>query len=81
MTLPRLDQIVAHWEKVPPLSVSTAAIASVLGVGRPKVQIPGAPGEDQEKQDAQARSLFELLGGGATGFNTERPAWLNKPTP
>ena len=79
MTLPRLDAIVAHWEVVPPLAVSVAAIASVLGVGRSSTKAPAkksGAGAAKEVQDAQA--LIDLLGG--AGFSTEKPAWLRAET-
>lgn len=69
MTLPRLASIAAHWEKVPPLAVSAAAIAAALGVKR------DAPAPTK-KQDPQA--LFDALGGG--GFSMEKPTWLTAAT-
>jgi hypothetical protein len=72
MTLPRFDAIVAHWEAVPPLSVSVAAIASVMGVGRP------AQKRDKPKaavgNDGKMLELVEMLG--ASGFANEKPPWL-----
>ncbi len=69
MTLPRYEAIAEHWEKVPPLSVSAAAIAQAMGVKR---EAPKRKGE----QDLQG--LFETLGG--AGFKTEKPTWLQEPT-
>lgn len=68
MTLPRLDVIVAHWKKVPPLAVSVAAIATALGVGREKE----AP--KKKKTASSAAELFDMLGG--AGFSTSKPEWL-----
>lgn len=67
MTLPRLDVIVEHWKKVPPLAVSVAAIATALGVGREKAAT-------KKKTASSAAELFDLLGG--TGFSTSKPEWL-----
>lgn len=74
MTLPRLEKIVAHWDAVPPLSVSVAAIASVLGVGRK------GPRPSAKPREEDPRALIDLLGG-AAGFSmsTKRPAWLTTP--
>lgn len=66
MTLPRYEAICAHWEKVPPLSVSASVIAQSLGATRPK------KAAKEETNDRQA--LFDMLGG--AGFNTEKPEWL-----
>lgn len=66
MTLPRLDVIVEHWKKVPPLAVSAAAIASALGVGREKTAKPARKSSPAE--------LFDMLGG--SGFSTSKPEWL-----
>jgi len=78
MTLPRLDAISAHWRKVPPLSVSVAAIAAVLGAtpaARGSGKTGGAPKPPVE-QDLNA--LMDLLG--ASGFSQGKPEWLKAAT-
>lgn len=62
MTLPRMEAIAKHWEKIPPLSVSLAGIAAALGVKR------------EEKKDESQQNLDELAAifGGVSG----RPEWL-----
>jgi hypothetical protein len=70
MTLPRLDAVLAHWENVPPLSVSTASIAAALGVQR------ATPKKVDQAQNAQ--ELMDLLGG--AGFKSEKPEWLKTAT-
>lgn len=64
MTLPRLAAIGRHWKRIPPLAVSVANIAAVLGVKR----------REEDRQDMQ--SLAEALGAGAPGFSQELPEWL-----
>jgi hypothetical protein len=73
MTLPRWEEICKHWERIPPLSISAAAIAAHIGVKRPK---PRAEAE-QERQSSR-QGLFDMLGG--AGFSTETPAWLRAAT-
>jgi len=63
MTLSRMEAVAKHWEKVPPVSVSLAAIAAVLGVKR------------EEKQEA-AGNIEELAG--LFGGVSRRPEWLTK---
>lgn len=72
MTIPRLTAIVAHWERVPPASVSLASIAAALGARSKPAQSAAAAQPAQKEQNRQA--LFEALGG--QGFSTEKPAWL-----
>lgn len=75
MTLPRLEAVLAHWEKVPPLAHSVAAIAKVIGVDYKKGKgAPGAPPKTRQEEMGNVQELFELLG--ANGFGTEKPAWL-----
>lgn len=69
--MPRWEAICKHWERIPPLSVSAAAIAVQAGVKRPKPRAEA----DQERQSSR-QSLFDMLGG--AGFNTETPAWLRQ---
>lgn len=73
MTLPRYEAICKHWERVPPLAVSAAAIAAKMGVTRPK-----SKGADEQEKSSSRQSLFDMLGG--AGFNTETPAWLREAT-
>jgi len=68
MTLDRLDAIQKRWDVIPPLSVSTAQIAAVLGVKHE------APRSKQQEQDPN--ELASALG--ASGFPSERPEWLTK---
>lgn len=70
VTLPRLDAIIKHWQQVPPLSVSAAAIASALGVG------PAAKREKKTSGEQDPSALLEMLG--ASGFASEKPKWLNE---
>jgi hypothetical protein len=73
MTLPRWEVICKHWERIPPLSISVAAIGDRMGVTRPKPRAQA----DQDKQ-ANRQGLFDMLGG--AGFSTETPAWLRQAT-
>lgn len=75
MTLPRLDAISEHWRKVPPLSVSVAAIAAVLGA-TPAAKGPSKTDSEPKKPPAEQdpQALIDLLGGG--GFSQGKPEWL-----
>jgi hypothetical protein len=68
MTIPRLEAIAKHWETVPPLSASVAAIGAALGVTRQRA----AP----KAQNAQA--LFDMLGDMPGVVKTEKPEWLRE---
>lgn len=77
MTLPRLEVIVAHWDRVPPASVSLSAIARYYGVGReaPKAPKGAAKRSGDEEVAGSMHELMSLLG--ANGFGSEKPAWLS----
>ena len=74
MTLPRLDLIAAQWERVPPVSVSAAANAQFLGVGRKAESASAAKPKTQERSKQDPSALLELFG--VSGFAKEKPAWL-----
>lgn len=71
MTLPRFDAICKHWERVPPLAVSAAAIAARMGVVRQQAAKP-----DEQERAASRQGLFDMLAGGGAGINREVPEWL-----
>lgn len=72
MTLPRYEAVCAHWERVPPISVSAAAIAASMGVKRQKV----GKGAGEQERTANRQGLFDMLGG--AGFKSETPEWLRQ---
>lgn len=72
--MPRLDAICKHWEKVPPLAVSAAAIASRMGVVRQQAAAKSEQQDDQERA-TNRQALVDMVGG-AGGVNREVPEWL-----
>jgi len=65
MTLPRMESVMKHWDKIPPVSVTLAGIAAALGVKR----------EEKKEVDAgNIEELARLFGGVSKG----RPEWLTK---
>ena len=75
MTLPRYEAICAHWERVPPVSVSAAALA------RRYEAIAAAPKKKvaaEADRTSQRQALFDMLGG--AGFSAEKPEWLRATT-
>lgn len=73
MTLPRYAAICEHWDRVPPLAISAAAIAASMGVKREKAKAAA----DEQEQANNRQGLFDMLGG-AAGFKTETPEWLRQ---
>ncbi len=71
MTLPRYRAICDHWERAPPLGVSTWIIAQSLGA---KKAAPKARTEAEKTESLQG--LFEMMGAGGSGFSAEKPEWL-----
>jgi len=73
MTLPRYEAICEHWQRVPPLAVSTWAIAQSLGASKPTAAKKKAGNEEQKSNDRQA--FLDMLGG--AGFKqVGKPEWL-----
>lgn len=75
MTLPRWERIVERWNKVPPLAVSVAAIAEVLGVEREPTKTPAPHRDGKPEQDFTA--LFDMFGM-TPGFAQGKPQWLKE---
>jgi hypothetical protein len=75
MTLPRFEAICKHWERVPPLAVSAAAIASRMGVVRQQAAAAKAERQDDQDRAASRQALVDMVGG-AGGINREVPEWL-----
>lgn len=69
MTIPRFTAISAHWKRVPPIEVTLASIASVLGI-----KIGGE--KTAATSTSSIQELFESAQG--AGFTTGRPEWLKK---
>lgn len=75
MTLPRYEVICAHWERVPPVSVSAAALArryEAIGAA------PKKKGAAEADRTGQRQALLDMLGG--VGFASEKPEWLRAAT-
>lgn len=75
MTLPRYEAICAHWERVPPVSVSAAALArryEAIGAAPKKKAVAEADRTNQRQ------ALLDMLGG--VGFASEKPEWLRATT-
>jgi hypothetical protein len=77
MTLPRFEAICKHWERVPPLAITAAAIASRMGVAMHKATAKAHVQDEQEKT-ASRQGLFDMLAGGGSGINREVPEWLRE---
>ena len=82
--MPRLDAILARWDRTPPLAESLVAIAETLGVefkrsGQPARQQEAPARADSRAREQSMRELAELLGASGA-FRAETPAWLPTPT-
>lgn len=76
MTLPRYEVICAHWERVPPVSVSAAALARRYEALAAAPRKKAAPKSDDRA--SQRQSFLEMLG--QMGFSSEKPEWLRAAT-